>query len=123
MLRSTSIPRLQISDRWATSRERHSLFRFGAFIAARVVAHRPMSGYRPPDMRFDIVNPFMESKRECDFLSAAMIIRNLWCGGNTCRWPATALEILFQLFGRLVPRMGRATRGHAELCAARHLPA
>jgi hypothetical protein len=52
-----------------------------------------MSGYRPPDMRFNDVNSFMGSERECDFSGSSMIIRDVWCGCNTCRWPATACRI------------------------------
>ena len=44
---------LQDLDRWAAPKERHSLFRFGAFIAARVRRPSINVGNRPPTLDGD----------------------------------------------------------------------
>jgi hypothetical protein len=41
---------LQKQDRWATPKERHSLFRFGAFVAARDRRPSINVGNRPPNI-------------------------------------------------------------------------
>ena len=59
---------------------RHCLFRFGAFVAARGIAHRSMFGYRPPNISHAYnVQPCTISASRSRVVATAIALA--WCLG------------------------------------------